>query len=153
MLVRYSPFRNLLTRHWSPPDFFSAEFDRDFFDMFRGLSDLRREEPTVQVAENKKNYLVRAEFPGFDKDDVKAEITDGVLCLTAEHKDEKWDQDEDEGWRSIETRTGKFHRCIPLPEDVDVEKISASMKKGVLRLTLPRAAEKAKEVKEIAIQQ
>ena len=109
------------------------------------------QDPKVEMTENKKNYLIQAEFPGFDKDDIKAELEDGVLTLRAENRDEKWNQNEEEGWRSIATRRGTYQRSFLLPEDVDAEKIKATMKKGVLRLTLPRNPEKTPRHKEIQI--
>jgi len=148
MLIRYSPRRNLIRRDVFFPTFWRDDF---FSDFLKGFNETRLEDPKVEFTENKKNYLLRAEFPGYDKDDIKAEIMDGVLSLNAETKGEKWDQDEDEGWRSIENRRGSYHRSIPLPEDVQVDKIKATMKEGVLRVTLPKMPEKEKETKEITI--
>jgi len=130
-------------------------WDEDLFgfnSLFKGLESLKMEEPKIEFKENKKNYLLRAEFPGFDKDDIKAEVVDGVLTLRAEHNNEKWDQDEDEGWRSIETSRGGYTRSFRLPEDVALDKIKAEMKKGVLRMTLPRNAEEKEPAKQIAVQ-
>ncbi len=148
MLVRYRPFRAMRRREDPFPSLWSHDFFGDFFENFR---DLKVEEPKINVKENENNYLVRGEFPGYGRDEVKAEIVDGVLKLHAEHKEEKWDQDEEEGWRSIETRRGSFTRSFALPEDVMEEKVKAEMKDGVLRITLPRNAKKEKEVKEIEI--
>lgn len=148
MLVRTRPHRHPARR----AAFFPTLWDDRFFsDLWRGLWDEAVEEPRIEMTESKKNYLIRAEFPGFDKDEIKAEVKDGVLTLHAETHDEKWDQDEDEGWRSIETRRGSYHRSIALPEDVEVNQIQATMKKGVLRLTLPRSEEKGPGPKEIEI--
>ncbi len=148
MLVRYNPFRALQRREDALPSL----WDHDFFaDFFNGFSDLRMEEPKIEMKENKKNYLIRGEFPGYGKDEVKAEIVDGVLRLHAEHKEEKWDQDEDEGWRSIETRSGSYTRSFALPEDILEDKIKAEMKDGVLRITLPKDPKKGRQVKELTI--
>ncbi len=164
MLVRYRPFRAMRRRVDPFPSLWTHDFFGDFFENFRDLKqDLKQdfeqnfeqnfemEEPKIDVKENEENYLVRGEFPGYGRDEVKAEIVDGVLKLHAERKDEKWDQDEEEGWRSIESSTGSFSRSFALPEDVMEEKVKAAMKDGVLRITLPRSAKKEKEVKEIEI--
>ncbi len=148
MLVRYRPFRHPVRR----AAFFPTLWDDAFFtDLWKGFRERPMEEPKIETKENEKNYLVRAEFPGFDKDEIKAEVEDGVLTLHAETRDEKWDQSEDEGWRSIETRRGSYHRSFVLPEDVEADKIQATMKKGVLRLTLPRTPKKVPKPKEIEI--
>jgi HSP20 family protein len=148
MLVRYNPFRSLLRRESYFPSLWNDDFLGNFFENFR---DLKVEEPKLEVKENEKNYLIRGEFPGYGKDEIKAEIVDGMLKLHAEHKDEKWDQNEDEGWRSIETRSGSYTRSLPLPEDVLADKAKAEMKDGVLRITVPRDPKKGKHVKEIQI--
>lgn len=152
MLVRYRPFRALRRRDDYLPSLWNHDFFGDFLENFRALEQgPKMEEPKVEMKEDKKNYLVRGEFPGFGKDEVKAEIVDGMLKLHAEHKHEKWDQDEDEGWRSIETRSGSYTRSFALPDDVMAENVKAEMKDGVLRITLPRDPKKGKQVKEIEI--
>jgi|YNPNPStandDraft_1061719.scaffolds.fasta_scaffold45802_2 HSP20 family protein len=148
MLVRYNPFTSLFRRERLFPRFFEDDY---FASLWKGFGDLFVDEPKVEFKETKNNYLVRAEFPGYDKDEIKAEVVDHTLTLQAEHKEEKWDQDEKEGWRSIETRQGSFYRSIPLPDDVKVDGIKAELKNGVLRLTLPRDQSKSKRVKEIPI--
>jgi len=148
MLVRSRPYRHPARRSGFFPSLWDDSFFTDLWNGFRGDG---LQEPRIDLTENEKNYLVRAEFPGFDKDDIKAEVKEGVLTLHAETRDETWDQNEDEGWRSIETRRGSTRRSIVLPEDVEVDKIQATMRKGVLRLTLPRRAEKAPRPKEIEI--
>jgi HSP20 family protein len=150
MLVRYRPFRAMRRRDEYLPSLWNHDFLGDFLENFRDLNK-KTEEPKIEVKEDENNYLVRGEFPGYGKDEVKAEIVDGVLKLHAEHKDEKWDQDEEDGWRSIETQSGSYTRSFALPEDVMEEKVKATMKDGVLRITLPRAPKKGKEVKEIEI--
>ena len=150
MLVRYKPFRAFRGRNDYVPSLWNHEFFGDLFENFRDLNK-KTEEPKIEVKEDENNYLVRGEFPGYGKDEVKAEIVDGVLKLHAEHKDEKWDQNEDEGWRSIETQSGSYVRSFVLPEDVSEDKVKATMKDGVLRITLPRAPKKGKEAKEIEI--
>ena len=148
MLVRYRPYGHPLRRS----TFFPTLWNDDVFtDLWEGFRKMQTEEPKIEMTENDKSYLVRAEFPGFDKDEIKAELQEGVLNLRAETRDEKWDQDEDEGWRSIETRRGSYSRAIALPDDVEVDKIKATMKKGVLRLTLPKAPEVAPKPREIEI--
>ena len=149
MLVRYRPFRAMRRRDDYLPNVWNHDFLGDFFENYRDLK--KMEEPKIEVKENDRNYLVRGEFPGYGKDEVKAEIVDGVLKLHAEHKDEKWDQNEEEGWRSIETQSGSYTRSFALPEDVEEDKVKAKMKDGVLRITLPRAQKKDKAAKEIAI--
>jgi HSP20 family protein len=148
MLTRYNPFRGRLRRRGAIPRL----WDEDFFDsLWRGFEDTSLQHPRMEMKEEDGKYLLRAELPGFDKDEVKVEVEDDMIRLQAEHKEEKWDQDEDEGWRSIETRRGSFYHTIPLPEDVQADKAEAKMKDGVLRLTLPKDPTKSKQAKRIEI--
>jgi len=151
MLALYRPFRILRRREHLFPSLWNHDLFGDFFENFRNVEIEGPKIQGIEVKENEKNYFIRGEFPGYGKDEVKAEIVDGVLKLHAEHKDEKWDQDEEKGWRSIETRSGSYTRSFPLPEDVETEKIKAEMKDGVLRITLPRDPKNGKQVKEIEI--
>ncbi len=150
MLIRYNPFRHLVRREDLFPEMWNWD-DGFFGSLLNRFNDFNVEAPKIEVEENKKNYIIRGEFPGYDKDEVKAEVVDDRLTLRAEHKDEKWDQNEDEGWRKIETHQGSFSRSFILPEDVTPEKIKASMKDGVLRITLPKDPKKEKKVKEITV--
>jgi len=150
MLIRYNPFRHLVRRE----DLFSNlwDWEDDFFGNFlERYKGFNAEAPKIEIKENKTNYVIRCEFPGYDKDEISAEVVDDRLTLRAVHKEEKWDQNEDEGWRSIETHRGHFHRSFILPEDVTVDKVKAKMKDGVLRITLPRDPKKEKKVKEITV--
>jgi len=147
MLVRYNPLRALVA-HRREPRF----LDEPFLPTLWGdLGNLIGPETNLVVKEEKKNYLIQADLPGYAPEEVTAELKDGVLTLRAEHNDEKWDQNEKEGWRSIETRRGAFYRSIPLPEDVNPEEIKAEVKNGVLRITLPKDSKKP-NVKRIEIQ-
>jgi len=148
MLVRYTPFHSLLRRGRMVPRFFDDEF---FGSLWRRFDETLPQEPNIELKETTKQYMVRAEFPGYDKDEIKAEVVDHTLTLRAEHREEKWDQSEDEGWRSIETRQGSFCRSIPLPQDVEVDGIKAELKNGVLRLTIPRDQRKVNTSREITI--
>ena len=163
MAIRKNPTKSqIVHRGRSLPSFLGDDLFTDmwrgFGSLWREVDDLRREvgvgykvRPFIETKEEKDKYLVRAELPGFEKDEVKVEIDERCLCLRAEHKEEKWDQDEKEGWRSIETRRGDYYQKFTLPEDVIIEKITAEMKDGVLRLTLPREEEKKKQIKEVSI--
>jgi len=93
--------------------------------------------PRVEVYEREGQYVVRAELPGMTKDEVKVEVTDGMLTLEGERKEQK--KEEREGYRYSECRYGSFYRAIPLPEGVTYAKAAAEFKDGVLEVTMPAA--------------
>ncbi len=104
--------------------------------------------PVVDIKETKKEYLIEAELPGVNKDDVNITINNGILTLKGERHSEK--EDKDKKHHRVERFYGHFIRSFTLPEDVAVDKISADSKDGVILLHLPKtkvAAPKAIEIK------
>jgi HSP20 family protein len=99
--------------------------------------------PSLDVAETKNDIVVKAEIPGLDPKDLDISLSDGLLTIKGEKKQEK-----EENYHFIERSYGAFSRSIRLPREVQSDKISASYKNGVLKVTLPKSEEaKKKEVK------
>jgi len=92
--------------------------------------------PRVDVSENEKAYEISAELPGIDEKDVNVTLSDDMLTIKGEKKSEREEKKKD--YHRLERRFGSFQRTFPLPDDVDVDKIGASFKKGVLSVTLPK---------------
>jgi HSP20 family protein len=95
----------------------------------------------VDIIEDEKEYLIKAELPELKKEDVKVTVQDDVLTLSGEHKDEK----EEKG-----KKCHRFERSFALPGDADGTKVSAEFKDGVLTIHLQKfekATPKAIEVK------
>lgn len=122
-------------------------FDEDFDDMFEGFfRPLRPVEraargaliPAVDVSEDEEQYLVRAELPGVNKDDISVTLEDGVLHISGETKSE---HKEKQGGRIIrqERHYGKYVRSLRLANVVDEQKVKAKYKDGVLELVLPKS--------------
>ncbi len=107
--------------------------------------------PTADIIENEKEYLVKAELPEVPKKDIHIEVSEGVLRLHGERKYEK--KDKSEKMQRMERFYGEFDRTFALPDDVDIDKIRAESKDGVLLVHLPRTGkrEKARSL-EVAIQ-
>ena len=96
----------------------------------------------LDVIDRDKEFLVRCELPGVEKDDIEVTITGNRLMIEAEREFEEVDEKEE--FYRHELGYGKFMRTITLPEEVDIEKIHAELKDGILEVTLPkiRAAER-----------
>ena len=97
--------------------------------------------PPVDIAEDDKEYTIKAELPGVNKEDVKVTVEGGVLSITGERKSEK--EEKDKKYHRIERTYGSFVRSFTLPEGTASDKINAEFKDGVLKLHLPKD-EKAK---------
>ena len=152
-LIRYqnSPVYNQLANYTNLRD----EMDRLFDVAFPTLTLLQREgilgdwrgEFPVDLYQEKNSLVVRAELPGFRKEDIQVEVADGTLTITGHQKTEAQAKDKDAQATTRETRVS---RSISLPENLKLEKIEAAYENGVLTVTLPKT-EEAKP-KQIAIQ-
>jgi len=117
---------------------------------FGSLEDrMRSFTPRVDISESDKEFQVTAELPGMDEKNLDISLANSVLTLKGEKKEEKEDKRKD--YYRMERSYGMFRRTIPLPEGVDLEKVEASFREGVLTVTLPKMVEAQKERKRIPI--
>ena len=102
--------------------------------------------PSLDVAETKNELLVKAEVPGMDPKDIDISLSDGVLTIRGEKRQEKEEKEAD--YHLVERSYGSFTRSVQLPREVQSDKISASYKNGILKIALPKSEEaKKKEIK------
>ena len=107
---------------WDP----FGEFDRAF----------RAFTPAVDIHETEKEYVIKADLPDVNKDDVKVEFQAGVLSVEGERKQEK--EEKGRKFHKIEREYGTFIRRFAVPSEVDTAKLSAEFKDGVLNVHLPK---------------
>jgi HSP20 family protein len=105
--------------------------------------------PRMDVTEDDKAFGVTIELPGMTEKDIAVSLTDRVLTVAGEKKEEKEQKDKDT-YRS-ERRYGSFRRAFELPNDIDANKIEASFKNGVLKIDLPKTKEAQEKVKHIEV--
>ena len=122
--------------------FFTDPFYRDPFGHFeqidRWFGDFspKRFSPSVEVSDDGKALKVTAELPGMEKDDVNLQIDDNMLVISGEKKNES--ESKNDGVFRSERYYGYFQRAVPLPEDVDRDKVDAQFKKGILTIRFPK---------------
>lgn len=92
--------------------------------------------PSVDISESNTQYVIKAELPEVDKEDVDVSIENGMLSISGERRFEK--EDETEEQHRIERMYGRFSRSFTLPADADANKISAKSKNGVLKVVIPK---------------
>jgi HSP20 family protein len=154
-------------RDWPSLDRLHEEIDRMFGDFRRGTwpSPLagksfdvepfwRREfnwsgVPAVDIAEKDDGYEITAELPGMDEKDIDVQLSNGMLVIKGEKKEEKEEKKKD--YHISERRFGSFHRSFRVPEGVDADKIDAQFNKGVLKIALPKSEQAKKEERKIAV--
>ena len=93
--------------------------------------------PAMDVEETDGEYLIKADLPAIRREDVKVGVTDGVLTIEGERKQEK--EEKNRKFHKVERSFGKFVRRMSVPTDVDQSKIEAEVKDGLLRVRLPKS--------------
>jgi len=93
--------------------------------------------PLTNVTEDKENYYVRAELPGIKSNELDIQVTAEGVSISGERKIPV--EDENVRYHRREREAGKFSRSINLPGEIDVNKVDASMKNGVLKVTIPKS--------------
>ena len=97
--------------------------------------------PLVDISEDEKEYLIKAELPEIKKEDIKVSVHDNVMTISGDRKYEK--EEKGKKYHRVERAYGSFTRSFTLPEDADASKVAAECKDGILRVRLPKS-EKAK---------
>ena len=106
-------------------------------------------QPAIDLVERDSAFEMTAEMPGLDEKNVEVNIANGVLTIKGQKEEEKVEKKEDFHLR--ERRFGSFARSVRVPDTVEADKIEASFKNGVLKVTLPKKPEAKKPVKKIEV--
>jgi HSP20 family protein len=105
--------------------------------------------PKVDLNESEQALTVSAELPGLSESDIDVSLTKDGLLVKGEKKEET--EEKKEGYHRLERRYGSFQRLIPIPFEIDQDKVEATFKNGVLRVTLPKTEAAIEEAKKIEI--
>ena len=145
---------NALTR-WNP--FEELDELQNRLSTFFGRAPVRRQNgeqenmtvaqwaPLVDITEDDKEYLIKAELPEVKKDEVKVTVENGVLTITGERKFEK--EEKGKKYHRVERAFGSFARSFTLPDDADANKVNAEFKDGVLKVHVAKSeAAKPKQI-------
>lgn len=151
-LTKWNPFRSQEldwppTSRWAPLrdlDRMQREIDRAFGRLTLGGDSGRQEAmavaewaPLVDITEDDKEYLIKAELPELKKEDVQVRVEKGNLILSGERRFER--EEKEKKYHRIERAYGSFVRSFSLPEDADASRIAAEFKDGLLRVHLPKS--------------
>ena len=137
-LVRYNPNRSYLSMQDTMNSLVNALFNTD-------LSNIESENgeyaPRMDMKELEDSYIVKLTMPGIDKDNLDISVTDGVLTVKGETKEDDEKESENGKWLVREHKHFAYYRSVRLPSEVQADKAEAEYKNGVLNLTLPKAEE------------
>ena len=101
-----------------------------------------RQRPFIDVVETDKEVIATADMPGLDKNDIKINLTDDKLEISAETKHEE--EKKEKGYVYRERRSGSFYRAISLPSLVDSDNVKATYNNGVLEIKMSKTEIKKK---------
>ena len=105
--------------------------------------------PRVDIVEDEKEFLVKAELPEMKKEDVKVTVEDGVLTLSGERKLEK--EEKNKRYHRIEREYGSFVRSFTLPAGTSGDKVTADFTEGLLKVHLPKDSKAAAKTVDIKV--
>jgi len=118
---------------------FQNNLSRFFDDDFWGASALNRYNSVpVNLKETDKTYEMEVIAPGLKKDDFRLNVSNDMLTISFEHKEQNKEENSNEGWLRKEYRLHSFTRSFSMDDSVDVNKITAKYSDGILYLTLPK---------------
>jgi len=149
-LTPWRPMRELETLQHKMEDMFERLSDR-FLAPGESRRSLWGEEgwaPAIESRVENGNIIVHADLPGIEAKDVSISVLGNQLTIEGERKQEEKKEEKDYFYRELSY--GKFSRTMTLPEGVDVNKVKASYKNGVLEITVP--APKQLESKKIQVE-
>lgn len=123
----------VMNRNLWMPEEFNDFFDTDFMPRVSATA------PAINVKESEKGYTVELAAPGLTKDDFNVNIdNDGNLHIKIENKSNKKDEDKKSHYLRREFSYSKYEQTLLLPDDVEKDKIAASVNHGVLTVELPK---------------
>ena len=139
---------------WTPINSINRDFDhmldRIFNDGWNNNNKIRNNTPSVDIIENEEEFVLTAEFPGFDKKNLNIEVEENsILRINANTKINK--ELNDPLYRIRERNSGSYNRKFNLPENAIADKINAQFKNGLLTVKIPKAKEIKSESKKIKI--
>lgn len=141
------PMRRSLLSLMPQMDLFDRFFDElslpSFFGEERILS------PAFDISETEKEYVITGEIPGIDVKDLDVTLSDGRLTIKGEKKQGK--EEKDENYHRVERHYGSFQRSFVIPENFKRDKLEATYKDGILKLTLPKS--EVREAKKIEVKE
>ncbi|HEV8337972.1 MAG TPA: Hsp20/alpha crystallin family protein [Candidatus Polarisedimenticolia bacterium] len=106
--------------------------------------------PNVDVSEDDKEYLIKAEIPEVDRKDVKVTVHQGILTLQGTRKKET--EEKSKRFHRVERSYGSFFRSFIVPEDASEEKMKAEFKDGMLLVHLPKNENPKARMREVKIE-
>ena len=105
--------------------------------------------PRLDVSETKEAVHIAAELPGISEKDMNVEVADGVLTITGKHEEKS--EEKDKHYHRVERSRRTYRRSLSLPPGVDDTKVAATLKNGILEITVHKSAESKAKTRKIEV--
>lgn len=125
---------------WMMPWDLQDEFNRAWPELGRFLGGDDSYAPSMDVRETPDAFIVEADIPGMNKEDVTIEVSDNVVTVKGERRSDR--EEKKDNYHFTERRFGSFRRSVAIPGGFSNDKVSAKFENGVLTITLPKQEEK-----------
>lgn len=133
-LIRWEPMREVMTLREAMDHLFDDAFTRP-------VSMAGSSVPAIDLYQTNDAVVLKAALPGFKPDDVQISVTNDVLTLRGEYKQENGNEQGDVVYHVRERRYGSFERSLTLPTSVQTDKAKAEFENGILTIQLPKSEE------------
>ena len=133
-------------------DEISSILNRNFDNLFPEYiynDDMYKCAMPIEIDENDKDYLVKAELPGVKKEDLDIDIEKNRLTISAKREEEH--KEESKGYRKSEFKYGEFSRTVYFPNEIDIEKTNAKLEHGILRIEAPKLDAEKTNTKKLTV--
>lgn len=139
-VISYNPFREI--------EDFERRFFGESFPFFRssGVEQFR-----TDISDQGESYLLEADLPGFEKKDIRLDVSGDTLTIEAERHSDHEEEDKQSKYLRVERSWGKYSRQFDVSA-IDSEGITAKYENGVLKLTLPKKQAKVPEARHLEIE-
>ena len=136
-LIKKSPDNFIQSVNDEISSILNRNFD-NFFPEYVYNDDMYKCAMPVEIDEKDKEYLVKAELPGVKKEDLDIDLEKNRLTISAKREEEH--KEDTKGFRKSEFKYGEFSRTVYFPDEIDIEKTSAKLEHGILRIEAPKIA-------------
>ena len=137
-IMRYNPNRSYLSMQDTMNSLVNALFNTEL----TGTANENGEyAPRMDMKETEDAYTIKLTMPGVDKDNIDISVSEGILTVKGETKEDEEQEDEKATWLVREHKHFTYYRSVRLLSEVQADKAEAEYKNGVLNLTLPKAEE------------
>jgi len=131
-LIRWEPMREMMTLREAMDRLFDDAFTQPITTR-SGFSGV----PAIDLYQTEDEVVVKASLPGLKAEDVHISVTNGILSLAGEYRQDE--ETKESTYHIREHRQGSFERSLTLPVEVETDKAKADFKDGILTITLPKA--------------